>query len=100
MGPVGTGMFHCGLEVFGTEWSFANTYSGTGCGIYADPPRCCEYHTYDDSVSMGETEMSEAEVRLLIKLLANVWRAESYSTLHNNCCHFANELSLRLGVGP
>lgn len=101
---LGTGAFHCGVEVFGCEWS----YSDIACahdkdravtGIFCCQPRHCEGHCYSESIPMGTTAMTEGEVLSLVSLLKKDWPAHAYSTLCKNCCHFGDELCQRLGVG-
>lgn len=97
--PFGAGIFHCGVEIFGREWSFSDTESGLGNGVFSSRPRHCNGHTYFESMQMGKTATPELEVLELVYLLAKVWRVEDYDILTNNCCHFCNELCLRLGAG-
>jgi len=97
--PLGTGVFHCGVEVYGCEWSYSDTTTGLGDGVFASRPRCCSGHDYCESVDMGTMTMSEFEVARLIKLLKKEWPVNEYNTLRRNCCHFSNEFCQRLGVG-
>lgn len=97
--PLGAGIFHCGVEIFGREWSFSDTETGLGCGVFASRPKCCAGHTHFESLFMGATMTPELEVLDLVYLLAKVWRVENYDILSKNCCHFCNELCQRLGVG-
>lgn len=98
--PLGTGAFHCGVEIYGCEWSYSDTTTGTGDGVFPSRPMCCEGHDYAESVLMGRTATSEDEVVRLIRLLKKEWPVQEYDTLKRNCCHFSNELCQRLGVGP
>jgi len=97
--PLGTGVFHCGVEVFGCEWSYSDTTSGVGDGVFCSRPRCCEGHTYCESVSMGRTATTESEVLQLIEMLKKDWPVYAYDVLVHNCCHFSDEFCQRLGVG-
>lgn len=96
----GTGLFHCGVEVHDTEWSFAATQSGAGSGVFWSWPRQCEMHSFRESVAMGKTKFSEMGVEQLIQVLEVAWPAADYDILTRNCCHFCSELCQRLGVGP
>merc|ERR1719270_1580242 len=42
--PFGTGAFHCGVEIFGEEYSFTS-----GAGVSICRPTCCEAHSFNDS---------------------------------------------------
>uniref|UniRef100_A0A7S2GPE4 PPPDE domain-containing protein n=1 Tax=Alexandrium andersonii TaxID=327968 RepID=A0A7S2GPE4_9DINO len=91
---LGTGAFHCGVEVHGREWSFQSS------GVFLCKPRCCEQHDFYESLSMGETTLSEIEVFDAIRDLRWAgWDGCSYSLLEHNCCHFCDALCRRLGVG-
>jgi len=98
--PLGTGAFHCGVEVYNTEWSFSDTTSRKeATGVFKCMPRQCKGHTYCESVLMGRTSCSEAEVLAIMDLLQTDWQVEEYDLLRRNCCHFSDELCWRLGVG-
>mmetsp|Transcript_129591 Transcript_129591/g.361093 ORF Transcript_129591/g.361093 Transcript_129591/m.361093 type:complete len:201 (+) Transcript_129591:105-707(+) len=97
--PLGTGAFHCGVEVYSIEWSYSDTSSGEGEGIFCCHPRCCEGHNYCESVPMGGTATSEGDVLRLVRVLQKNWTVRDYDTLRQNCCHFSNEFCHRLGVG-
>merc|ERR1712217_191353 len=43
------GVFHCGVEVHGREWSYEDT------GVFCVEPRRCEVHSYHEAVYMGDT---------------------------------------------
>lgn len=95
--PFGTGAFHCGVEVFGQEWSFKMEPRGTGVENYR--PRRCEAHNYSESLHMGHTPLSKPEVYKLIFSLEKDWLGSSYHSLRRNCCHFCDVLCMQLGVG-
>lgn len=97
--PLGTGVFHCGVEVYGCEWSYSDTTTGVGDGVFCSRPRMCEGHTYCESVPMGRTATSEEEVLQLIEMLKADWPVYAYDVLAHNCCHFSDEFCQRLGVG-
>jgi len=98
--PLGTGAFHCAVEVYNCEWSFSDTTSRKEItGVFKCQPRQCKGHTYCESVLMGRTSCSEAEVLAILELLQQDWQVADYDLLRRNCCHFADELCWRLGVG-
>jgi len=97
--PLGTGIFHCGVEVYGQEWSYSDTTTGDGDGVFCSKPRMCNGHSYSESVSMGRTTTPESEVLQLVGMLKKDWRVSAYDLLAHNCCHFSNEFCQRLGVG-
>mmetsp|Transcript_36369 Transcript_36369/g.93774 ORF Transcript_36369/g.93774 Transcript_36369/m.93774 type:complete len:233 (-) Transcript_36369:215-913(-) len=95
---LGTGAFHCGVEVYGKEWSFRGRRTA-GTGVFCTRPRNCEGHTYSETVTMGETMMSEADIKKLLAILEREWPGSSYQTLRQNCCHFSTKFCKLLGVG-
>jgi len=96
---IGSGAFHCGVEVYGKEWSFRRSTNGN-TGMFWVYPRCCPGASYCEPVSMGNTSMSIDEVATLLASMSNEWSGNSYSLLKRNCCHFCDELCQQLGVGP
>jgi len=97
---IGTGVFHAGVEVYGQEWSFCCGQDGEyRTGIFCVPPRGCVAHVYREPIQMGNTHLSEAQVRDLIKKLYREWPGRDYDLLRRNCCHFSAEFCRRLGVG-
>uniref|UniRef100_A0A6T1J9P0 PPPDE domain-containing protein n=2 Tax=Alexandrium monilatum TaxID=311494 RepID=A0A6T1J9P0_9DINO len=97
--PLGAGVFHCGVEVFGGEWSYSDTVTGAGAAIFCDRPRCCPGHTYVESLAMGRTSLREFEFLSFIRASERDWTAERYDVLKRNCCHFSDYVCRRLGVG-
>lgn len=95
---LGTGAFHCGVEVYGREWSFRGSHRSS-TGIFCCRPRGCESHTYCESVFMGETALAEHEVQSILRCMESEWIGFNYSLLRQNCCHFCQVFLKHLGVG-
>lgn len=97
----GTGAFHCGVEVFGREWSYSDMGDGPNAwtGVFGCLPKRCEDHTFSSSVDMGRTFLRESQMKSLLTLLREEWFSREYDAIHHNCCHFCDELCVRLGVG-
>jgi len=91
------GVFHAGVEVLGREWSFG--YCERGSGVSAIPPRGHSNHTFRESIAMPCTTLAEAQVKALIQEMSSEYNGSSYHLLRRNCCHFADDLCQRLGVG-
>jgi len=106
--PLGTGAFHCGVEVLGWEWSYCEVYDTSSrglrtnqmTGIFVCRPEQCDGHNYVSSLDMGFTWISKRSFAMLMQQLMEEWKASDYNTLLHNCCHFCDELCMRLGVGP
>eukprot|EP01059_Diplonema_ambulator_P006959 TRINITY_DN16528_c0_g1_i2.p1 TRINITY_DN16528_c0_g1~~TRINITY_DN16528_c0_g1_i2.p1 ORF type:complete len:187 (+),score=40.84 TRINITY_DN16528_c0_g1_i2:198-758(+) len=94
------GAFHGAVEVYGVEWSFGHTSGQDASGIFCDPPRGCVKHQYKETLVLGETVLSEADVNDLLKAMEPDWNGTTYDVLSKNCCSFCNEFSIKLGTGP
>jgi len=94
---VGTGVFHAGVEVFGSEWSFG--YSEKATGVHSCKPRGNPYHQYREQVFMMTTPLTESEVKALVQKLSDAWPGRDYDVLTRNCCHFSDALCQALSVG-
>jgi len=95
---VGTGFFHCGVEVFGSEWSYSDVL-GEECGIFCCPPCRCEGYKHVESIYMGRTALTVTGFRSIINSMQSFWSSEAYHLLAQNCCHFCEDLCAKLGVG-
>ena len=95
---MGTGAYHAGVEVNGKEWSYG--YSPDNTGVFSCPPKGCKAHVYKDSLDMGETEKSKAEIESILDEMRGTWLGIDYDLLKKNCCIFSKELVDKLGVGP
>jgi len=96
--PLG-GALHAGVEIYGREWSYGGG-TGPGAGIVCDIPRGNRQHRFRETLMMGGTTLSDAEVAVVIGKLLESWRPEEYHWLHHNCLAFAHQLCEQLGVGP
>merc|ERR1711972_68237 len=50
------------------------------------------------TVPLGQTRLSEAQVKDLLRRMAPQWPGSEYHILHNNCLNFSRELCEELGV--
>jgi len=96
--PAGTGAFHAGVEVHGWEYSFGSTAEGTG--VSRCEPKGNKQHAYRESVFMGQTPLSAAEISRLVASLSVEWTGSDYNLLSRNCCHFSDGFCRALRVGP
>lgn len=92
------GAFHCGVQIYGREWSFQQTLGG-GSGVFCCMPRKCHNVTFAESVRMGTTPLTPETVKRLIDRLRREWPGNSYDLLKNNCCHFCECFCQHLKVG-
>jgi len=103
--PLGSPALHCGVEVFQHEWSYCHvTLDGEASmqhhsGVFSCKPRECANHTYSQSLRLGSTTLSQGMFTCLINYVKTEWPSSDYDVFSRNCCHFAEQLSLQLGVG-
>lgn len=97
MVAMGTGAFHGGVEVYRKEWSYG--YSEKETGVFCCSPKGCTAHHYRESVPMGETKMTPAEVGKVLEKLMKEWKGPDYDLLRHNCVLFSDALCKELGVG-
>eukprot|EP00443_Scrippsiella_acuminata_P023872 CAMPEP_0115311172 /NCGR_PEP_ID=MMETSP0270-20121206/75189_1 /TAXON_ID=71861 /ORGANISM="Scrippsiella trochoidea, Strain CCMP3099" /LENGTH=223 /DNA_ID=CAMNT_0002729977 /DNA_START=122 /DNA_END=792 /DNA_ORIENTATION=+ len=83
--PLGTGAFHCGVEVYDLEWSYSDTSDwgdeADSTGVFYSRPKSCEGHTYFMSLPLGSTYMAELEVLRLMERLEHEWPGDMYDVL-------------------
>ena len=60
------------MAVHGKEWSFGWTDGGSG--LWDEVPGECGMHTYKETVSMGWTRRSPAEIDAIIASLKPLWQ--------------------------
>eukprot|EP00928_Gymnodinium_smaydae_P099046 TRINITY_DN9353_c0_g1_i2.p1 TRINITY_DN9353_c0_g1~~TRINITY_DN9353_c0_g1_i2.p1 ORF type:complete len:367 (-),score=58.95 TRINITY_DN9353_c0_g1_i2:55-1110(-) len=96
------GIFHCGVEVYGLEYSFVYFYDGweddSLPGIRRDHPRRNPQFIFRESLPLGCTPLSPEEIRELMSGLNDRWAANSYQIIENNCVSFADALAAALQV--
>eukprot|EP00929_Paragymnodinium_shiwhaense_P051261 TRINITY_DN25808_c0_g1_i1.p1 TRINITY_DN25808_c0_g1~~TRINITY_DN25808_c0_g1_i1.p1 ORF type:complete len:311 (+),score=68.66 TRINITY_DN25808_c0_g1_i1:122-1054(+) len=103
------GVYHMGVEVHGCEYTFGN-YSaplgkqlgGPSGGVYVHAPkRPGPQYTLKETVDLGATWLSEAEVEVRASHFgAEDFVMNSYSKLEHNCVDFAKLFCQQLGAAP
>eukprot|EP00747_Dinoflagellata_sp_TGD_P180955 gnl/TRDRNA2_/TRDRNA2_34276_c0_seq1.p1 gnl/TRDRNA2_/TRDRNA2_34276_c0~~gnl/TRDRNA2_/TRDRNA2_34276_c0_seq1.p1 ORF type:complete len:251 (-),score=34.99 gnl/TRDRNA2_/TRDRNA2_34276_c0_seq1:89-781(-) len=93
------GVFHAGVEVHGLEWSYGFSESETVPGISCVEPGTDTRHRFRQSVKMRPTKVPPDEIAIIISDLLEEYPGDDYSLLRRNCCHFADDFLVRLGVG-
>lgn len=101
--PLGAGgIFHAAIEIHGQEYSFGGTEDPTfaGTGVFVCPPKQCPVHRFKESIVLGDCELSPTQVQAMVQQhLEPAWLARDYNLFRKNCCFFAQELAIQLGVG-
>lgn len=90
---IGLGLYHSGVEVLGSEYTFA-----ASAGIFSHTPRDAGPQAkFRSQLTIGTFEGGPAEVQAAIRTLANArFGPNDYNILQNNCNTFANALCYKL----
>lgn len=84
---VGMGLHHSGVEILGSEYSFAS-----GAGIFDSTPKEVPNAKFRESILMGVYEGTSNDVRSVISNLRSDFSGDSYNLILRNCNHFSNAL--------
>ncbi len=88
---MGFGLYHSGLEVHGTEYSW-----GTD-GPFCNEPKKAYGVMYRESLVLGHTNKSSSEVAKIAATVAQeMQKAGSYHILQRNCNHYARAMAEKL----
>ncbi|MEW5310269.1 MAG: hypothetical protein WDW38_002084 [Sanguina aurantia] len=93
---AGFGVFHGAVEIGTHEWSFG--YCENGTGVYSCQAKTNPMYTYRETIDVGCTYKSAAQVKQIISAVKAQWPGSSYELLARNCCHFVEALCMELGV--
>jgi len=100
----GFGVYHSGVVLFDTEYTFAGGES-TLTGVYSHRPRQQppdgpdgSRWQFKETVDLGACEYTKAEVKEMVSELQKGFKANSYHLTSRNCNHFAEAFCQMLGV--
>ena len=89
--PIGFGVHHSGVEVMGSEYSFAS-----GAGVFEASPRDAPGARYRDTIELGTFDGGMAEFHKAVSDVRPSFGPDDYHLIRKNCNHFANALVWRL----
>jgi len=94
--PVGLGIYHTGVEISGSEYTFADS-----AGIFSHPPRSVPQAKFREQIDLGSFEGAENGAAALVQSAVRALAEEKfgpndYHILQNNCNHFAKALVWKL----
>mmetsp|Transcript_17740 Transcript_17740/g.26871 ORF Transcript_17740/g.26871 Transcript_17740/m.26871 type:complete len:575 (+) Transcript_17740:32-1756(+) len=125
---VGTGAYHCGIEVNGVEYAFGANETVGSTGVFTCVPRRAPGYEYRATIDFGSRVVRKTQWvnvrrdpsdvnylskgdsyvyrqvesfligRQLMKEMAYEYRGTDYDLLRKNCCTFAYDACLRLGI--
>lgn len=93
------GVFHAGVEVNGLEWSYGCSDRESRPGICCVERKTHPQHHFRQSVQLRNTKLPPERIAEIISDLIEEYPGTDYNLLRRNCCHFADEFCIRLGVG-
>lgn len=96
---LGLGVYHSGVQVHGVEYAYG-AHDGASSGIFEVVPRRCPGYAFRESVQVGATDLSRAEVRALMAELAADFPGDAYNLVSRNCNHFCDAACRRLVRAP
>lgn len=88
---IGFGLHHSGVEIMGTEYSFAS-----GGGIFESTPKEAPGARFRVAVELGSYDGGQAELQNAISDIRDDFGPNDYHLIKKNCNNFANALSWRL----
>lgn len=89
--PIGMGIHHAGVEVLGTEYSFASN-----AGIFDATPKEAPGAKFREQIFMGVLDGGQAEIKMALDDLRSSFGPNDYNIIHKNCNHFASALCRKL----
>lgn len=94
--PLGLGIHHSGVEVYGQEWAYGRCANGSGVGSL--PPKTYPNHIFRESIFVGVTNHSPEDVATKLSEIRTKWLGADYHITTRNCNHFASILVAELIV--
>ena len=86
--PLGFGLHHSGVEIMGSEYSFAS-----GGGIFESSPGEAPGARFRERIDLGSFDGGSSELKAVLdNLRGNGFGSDDYHLIRKNCNHFANAL--------
>lgn len=111
---LGTGAYHVGVDVNGIEYAFGATSIPGKSGVFSCIPKLSPGYQYRTSIDLGRVALKRhvwtphansfrlteeyVDGKSVIKAMAQEFMGTEYDILRRNCCTFAYEACVRLGV--
>eukprot|EP00977_Amphora_coffeiformis_P004211 scaffold877_cov154-Amphora_coffeaeformis.AAC.3 len=88
---VGMGFHHSGVEIMGSEYSFAS-----GAGVFDSTPKHAPGARFREQIEMGSFEGGQAELKKALDDMREEFSPDDYNLIRKNCNHFSAALCWRL----
>lgn len=95
--PVGFGVFHSGVEIYGCEYAYGG-HNNSHSGVFEIAPRDVvvlgeEGFKFKETIVIGYTDFDQDDVKQIVEQLGVKFRGDKYHLLHQNCNHFTDALT-------
>lgn len=94
--PIGLGVYHSGIEIYGKEYAFGG-HPFEFTGIFDMEPKDLvelgEGFSFKETVKLGHTDFTESDIDNLVEMLGKTYLGSSYHLIKKNCNHFTSEFS-------
>jgi PPPDE putative peptidase domain len=107
---IGTGAYHVGVEVNGVEYAYgANSTKGL-TGVFTCMPKSSPGYQYRTTIDFGDRRIPthsssnknefprHVDGREVVRAMAAQYMGTDYDLLRKNCCTFAHDACIRLGI--
>lgn len=90
--PIGLGFYHTGVEILGSEYTFASV-----AGVFDHTPKAAPNARFRQQIEIGSYLGGSSELQSALSELKDLrFGPDEYNILQNNCNHFANALCWKL----
>ncbi len=93
---LGVGIYHCGVEVHGIEYGYGGhpfPFSGIFEMNPKDHEELGETFRFKETVEIGKTDFSKAEIEQIVCMLGRDFRGIDYHLMNKNCNSFSSKFS-------
>lgn len=95
--PIGFGVFHSGVEIYGCEYAYGG-HNNSHSGVFEIAPRDVtilgdDSFRFRETIVIGYTEFDQDDVKEIVEQLGVKFRGDKYHLLHQNCNHFTDALA-------
>jgi len=108
---IGTGAYHVGLEINGIEYAYGANKTKGLTGIYTCMPKCSPGYQFRTTIDFGNRLVRRRKIsnsgnqkcevvdgRQIVRGMATEYLGTDYDLLRKNCCTFAHDGCIRLGI--